>query len=180
MDQQKLYDLLKHFSDHGISQDPKNGLDKVVAFQDVIGRATLKEWAEEYAKMNESFKDLFFFAVTNCLDRQTTVHLIKECALRDALNSAICHKEKAWREAHDYQEATISNMTNQILDLQREAESLRTEVDRLRDDEVVLRSERDSLREEIEDLRQDRENLETLKKAFTILGLDKPMRALRV
>ena len=86
MDKTKLLELLKEFSDHGISLEAKR-LQPVLDFQDIIGRSSFDETIETYLELNETQKELFDFACLHCLDRAFNRELMRKLYVKDVQNS---------------------------------------------------------------------------------------------
>ena len=86
MDKTKLLELLKEFSDHGVSLQAKR-LQPVLDFQDIIGRSSFDETIETYLELNETQKELFDFACLHCLDRAFNRELMRKLYVKDVQNS---------------------------------------------------------------------------------------------
>ena len=83
MDTEKATELIKHFKKHGISLDPENGLQHVLDYQDVIGRATPQEIIDFEGKLEVGGEKRDFIWVNfHALDQDTAVQIIKNTVVR--------------------------------------------------------------------------------------------------
>ena len=80
----RLVELLADFKANGIRNSGKTGLDKVIEYQDIIGRST---WDEVYKEAWEKFdaiqKQTFIWASSCCLSPETVTTAIMETIGRD-------------------------------------------------------------------------------------------------
>jgi hypothetical protein len=74
----KINEHLNHFKTSGICHTPKRGLDMVLSYQDLIGRATMGELRQIETDMPEDQRKMFLFANLQTLDHDAAVEIFRK------------------------------------------------------------------------------------------------------
>ena len=111
---------LDGFKHDGISHDPKKGLDKVLAYQDLIGRAQICDLQKYEANIDREQRRTFYWANFQTLDHDTAMQFIQWAAARmagDAIDSVEDRRQKEFdnlermydQQARAYEELSTNN-----------------------------------------------------------------------
>lgn len=109
---EQLFELLAHFKSHGISHEPKKGLDQVLKFQDIIGGTHANELQILGEKIDGENKRLLIWAASSCLDLEGTLYVIKNVVLAPYRNKLDEELEKQYNEQLDKEMAEIREEVN--------------------------------------------------------------------
>lgn len=120
MNTEKMTELLKHFQVHGISHNPKRGIDQVIEFQDIIGRATQTEIADYEKSLDTERRGLYFFACMNCLSTDSAIGILKIYIRR----RCICQEEKYYAEMVEPAEQEVYDTGKKLEECEEEKEAL--------------------------------------------------------
>lgn len=162
MKTERATELLKHFKDHGVSLDPKNGLQYVLDYQDEIGHATPQEIVEfeEALKMGDEKKN-FVWVNFHTLSQDSAIEIIKKTVVRrfikkesDVLDDMYTEKFNEFNERSTQLHNAKKAIYKKIRGLETEKEKLAS---RLEWFETELRETRDINRK----LREDKEEYRT-------------------
>ena len=84
MDITILKAALEDFKKNGIRQGTKTGLQNVIDYQDLIGRATNDEIYEAWGQLNAFERNLFTWACACCLSQETVSSVVNYTLGKDA------------------------------------------------------------------------------------------------
>lgn len=175
MKTERATELLKHFKDHGVSLDPKNGLQHVLDYQDVIGHATPQEIIEfeETLEMGDEKKN-FVWVNFLALSQDNAIEIIKKTVVRrfiqkegDVLDDMYTEKFNEFNERSNQLHNAKKAIYKKIRGLETEKEKLAS---RLEWFETELRETRDinrKLREDKEEYRAKAQKYDNIKELLS-------------
>ena len=77
METERAMELLKHFKDNGVSQEPGNGLDLVLEYQDIIGHSTASEIWDFETELDQAGRKTFVWVNFLTLSQDTALDIFK-------------------------------------------------------------------------------------------------------
>ncbi len=80
---ERMLELMADFKTNGIRNSGKTGLDKVIEFQDIIGRSTMDEIADAWKTLDPSQRIIFIWSISCCLAPEMVTSIIMETVGRD-------------------------------------------------------------------------------------------------
>ena len=86
MKTERAMELLKHFKDNGVSQEPGNGLDLVLEYQDIIGHATSAEIRDFETELDQDGRKNFVWVNFLTLSQDTALDIFKSTVAHRWLN----------------------------------------------------------------------------------------------
>ena len=78
---ERATELLKHFKDHGISQEPGDGLRNVLEYQDIIGHSTIKEVANFDETLDQDGRKGFIWTNFLTLAQDSAIDILKKTVI---------------------------------------------------------------------------------------------------
>lgn len=84
MDIEILKNMLADFKANGIRNSGKTGLEKVIAYQDLIGRSSYPEIRDAWKILDDFQKQLFVWACSCCLSYDSVYSIVMETVGKDA------------------------------------------------------------------------------------------------
>ena len=105
MKTKRAQELLKHFKNNGISQEPGNGLNLVLEYQDIIGHSTRAEVADFESDLDQDGRKNFVWVNFLTLAQDSAIDILKDTVLsRFVEREAAAMDEtwnKKWKEHHE-------------------------------------------------------------------------------
>ena len=105
MKTERAQELLKHFKNNGISQEPGNGLNKVLEYQDIIGRSTAAEVADFETSLDQDGRKHFIWTNFLTLAQDSAIDILKNTVIHRFLErESVAMDEtwnKKWKEHHE-------------------------------------------------------------------------------
>ena len=86
MKTERAMELLKHFKSYGVSQEPGNGLDLVLEYQDIIGHATSAEIRDFETELDQDGRKNFVWVNFLTLSQDTALDIFKSTVAHRWLN----------------------------------------------------------------------------------------------
>ena len=86
MKTERAQELLKHFKNNGISQEPGNGLNLVLEFQDIIGHSTRQEIQDFEATLDQDGRKNFIWVNFLTLSQDSALDIFKNTVAARWLN----------------------------------------------------------------------------------------------
>jgi hypothetical protein len=86
MKTERAQELLSHFKAHGISQEPGNGLNMVLEYQDIIGHSTTAEIRDFEADLDQASRKNFVWVNFLTLSQDTALDIFKSTVASRWLN----------------------------------------------------------------------------------------------
>ena len=86
MKTERAQELLKHFKAHGVSQEPGNGLNMVLEYQDIIGHSTAAEVRDFEADLDQESRKNFVWVNFLTLAQDTALDIFKNTVAHRWLN----------------------------------------------------------------------------------------------
>jgi len=172
MDKARAKELINEFRAHGISHEHGNGLEHVLAFQDVIGRANLADLADFEAGLEHDDRRIWTWAILHTLDMDMAMNLI-----RDTTISRVARKQREADEKHHMERETALYMRERAFEDSKRAIWKRIRTERERADlaerrATVRQADKDYLAGELARLRVKCQELEEDARRFqAIKGL---------
>lgn len=122
-------EMLANFRENGISHEAGNGLDKVLRFQDLVGRSNPDGIFEFYDGLDKPTRLTFLWASCACLGpeiaesvvRYTTVKLLRRQEMENLEKEyeALLGQENTFRQAKKTVYKRLRDKDNRIRDLER-------------------------------------------------------------
>ena len=86
MKTERATELLKHFKNNGISQEPNNGLNLVLEYQDIIGHSNAADIQDFEANLNQTGRKNFIWVNFLTLSQDTALDIFKSTVASRWLN----------------------------------------------------------------------------------------------
>ena len=86
MKTERATELLKHFKDNGVSQEPGNGLDLVLEYQDIIGHSNATEIRDFETELDQAGRKTFVWVNFLTLSQDTALDIFKSTVAHRWLN----------------------------------------------------------------------------------------------
>jgi len=136
MKEERVKELLNLFEMEGISHEPKHGLDRVLEFQDLIGRSALKDVRVFYKGLDQPGRRTFLWVCFNVLSMSGAIDILKECVIRGLVQEKFNEAEErvsaaelnAW-EATVKAEKAVAATEKERANLKAEVEALKRKLD---------------------------------------------------
>jgi len=162
MDTAKATELIKHFKDHGISLDPKNGLQYVLDYQDVIGHATPQEVVdfEGTLKMGDEKKH-FVWVNFHTLDQDSAIDIIRNTVVRRFIERESNALDDMYTEKFNELNKRSTQLHNAKKAIYKKIRNLETEKERLASRLEWMETELQDARDTNRKLREDKAEYRT-------------------
>ena len=86
MKTERAQELLAHFKDNGVSQEPGKGLDLVLEYQDIIGHSTASEIRDFETELDQAGRKTFVWVNFLTLSQDTALDIFKSTVAHRWLN----------------------------------------------------------------------------------------------
>ena len=136
----QIHNLLIHFTIHGISHEPKKGLDEVLKFQDLVGQASMPELCEIEVSFAEEQRRRFVWALFSACGYDSAISVFQGTIARRKITEWYEDEVKQLRADQDALEERSLEVTRKSL----RAEATLEDVKRLckeADDKFISQSQ---------------------------------------
>jgi len=105
MKTERTLELLKHFKDHGINHDPKNGnLDLIVEYQDCVMGANKGELCRFEAELDKNTRQQWFWVNSCTLGMDSFLDILRSTYITRVINHELDHmideQQSEWTAIH--------------------------------------------------------------------------------
>ena len=129
----RAQELLKHFKDYGVSQEPNNGLDLVLEYQDIIGHSNSAEIRDFEADLDQKGRKNFIWVNFLTLSQDTALDIFKSTVAARWLNKQADILED------DYNEK-LTEVYNREQTLKECKKAIYKRIDKLEEENARLKS----------------------------------------